>query len=93
MSSDVPAARLDLQRALDHGDMDQLTRRLILSALRKMVRDKPIRRAPGKRKKITDRVRANIDQLARTDMTMTEIAYAVGVRNSGRISEVLNGKR
>jgi transcriptional regulator GlxA family with amidase domain len=91
--SEVPRARRKLQRALDFGKMDDFTSRMIKEALALMFRETAVRRAPAKYRRITPRLRQSIHRLAQTDMTMSEIAQAVGVRSQGRISEVLNRKR
>jgi hypothetical protein len=91
--SDIPAAREALKEAKKIKDLPQDARNLINKALRLMWRDKAIRRAPGKPSNIGILKRAQIRHLARTtNMTMHQIAMSVGVRNSGRVSEVLNGK-
>ena len=44
--------------------------------------------------RISDDTKAQIRALAySTDMTMGQIAERVGLRNQGRVSEVLTGKR
>ena len=58
-----------------------------------MRRDRPVRRAPATRRPITRVIRQQIHVLSGTDLTEHEIANEVGIRNSGRVSEVLNGKR
>lgn len=58
------------------------------------MRDPPIRRAsPQNHLRATPELRRSIQRLAVSDLTMHDIADAVGVRNIGRVSEVLNGKR
>ena len=57
-------------------------------------RQSPVRRAPVERVEIDDDIRAEVFDLAkRKKMTMHEIALEVGLRNGGRVSEILNGKR
>jgi hypothetical protein len=52
-----------------------------------------VRRAPAHPTKITAEMRREIRRLANTtEMTLHEISEVVGVRNIGRVSEVLNGK-
>jgi hypothetical protein len=83
-----------MQEALELDDtMDLVPRDLIEQALALMYRERPVRRAPAKTISITNGVRREIMRLARTRMTMNEIARVTGVRNQGRVSEVLNGKR
>jgi hypothetical protein len=57
-------------------------------------RASPIRRAPVERVYIDDDIRAEVIDLAkRKKMTMHDIARKVGLRNGGRVSEILNDKR
>lgn len=91
--SDIPRARELIEEALDLGTMDPEARQLIGEALELMYRERPVRRAPAKPVRLTYDVRREIHRLARTKLTMNEIARMTGVRNQGRISEVLNGKR
>ena len=58
-----------------------------------MTREKPVRRAKAKRVRITAAIRREIHRLANTGMTMFEIAQVTGVRNQGRVSDVLAGRR
>lgn len=64
----------------------------IEEALSMMTRSTPVRRAREKSKPITPEVKAQIRQLAKTDLHMSEIGHHLGV-NPGRVSEVLRGKR
>ena len=68
-------------------------RRQVRKAIGLMIREPRIRQAPSKPKIITPATRKYIFKLARTDHTIHEIANLTGIRNNGRISEVLNGKR
>lgn len=90
--SNIPLARELLFEALEER-RDERVRDLINQALEEMFREKPVRFAPSKRVAITGSVRREIERLARTKLTMVEIARMTGVRNQGRVSEVLNGKR
>lgn len=65
---------------------------LILEALSMMTRERMVRRAPDKSRKITPEMKETIRRLARTDMHVGEIAHRLGI-NQGRVSEVLSGKR
>lgn len=57
-------------------------------------RASPIRRAPVERIEIDDDIRAEVIDLAKhRKMTMHDIARKVGLRNGGRVSEILNDKR
>jgi hypothetical protein len=58
-----------------------------------MKRAPAIRRAKGGKTVITASTRRMIHNLAKTDMTMFQIAESTGVRNQGRIHDVLTGKR
>jgi hypothetical protein len=74
-------------------DLPADVKRLLEQALLLMKRDRPVRRAPATRRPITHIIRRQIHVLSGTDLTEHEIANEVGIRNSGRVSEVLNGKR
>lgn len=64
------------------------------NALRLMTRRSPMRRAPTERIEVTRKMKKKIVKLARdTEMTNHDIAIAVGLRNGGRVSEVLQGLR
>jgi predicted XRE-type DNA-binding protein len=58
-----------------------------------MMRDKPIRRAKGMRVKITPALRKQVIALSKTGMSQHQITSKVGLRNSGRVSEILRKKR
>ena len=90
--SDIPKARGLLHEIERMTNLQQI-RAQVRRALFHMVRAPRIRRAPSKPTNITPQVRKYIFKLARTDHTIHEIANLTGVRNTGRISEVLNGKR
>jgi hypothetical protein len=91
--SDIPLARTFLLTALKEGDMDDNTRRWIKHALRLMTRESPVRRAPAKKQRITDKQKAAARLLKYTNLTMHEIANKVGIANGGRVSEIMTGKR
>ena len=76
-------------------EMVSVAASLLARALALMKREPHVRRAPGKRQRITAAMRQKVIELARTKPTMTEheIAEAVGLRNAGRVSEILNRKR
>jgi hypothetical protein len=94
MSSDIPRARQILERALSYTDLN-IVRGEIRHALSFMTRVSAIRRAPAQRVVITAAKRKRIKKLARSypRATQHQIADAIGLRNSGRVSEVLHGKR
>lgn len=57
-------------------------------------REKPVRKANKRYVKITQARRSEIERLALDpNLTVQDIAVLVGLRSSGRVSEVLNGKR
>jgi ATP phosphoribosyltransferase regulatory subunit HisZ len=57
-------------------------------------REPSVRRAREVETDITDEMREKIAILARNrSLTMHDIARRVGLRNGGRVSEILNGKR
>ena len=93
--SEVPRARDYLHRArrMHKAEMSSAVYRLIGKALSYMTRRKQVRRAPPVRRPVTPLVRKGILQLAPTTLTMTQIARRVGLRNGGRVSEVLNPKK
>jgi hypothetical protein len=91
--SDIPKAREILLTTLQMFDLDPVVRRRIHAALALMTREKAIRRAKGSRSNLDNPTRRKIRNLSLTDMTMHEIADAVGLHNIGRVSEVLNRKR
>ena len=94
MSSNIPMAREIIQMVLAICNLDAVTRRHLHRALALMTRAKPIRRAPAKRTKIDPPTRRKVHNLAHiNEMTIHEIADATGLRNSGRVSEILNRKR
>lgn len=88
----IPRAR-DLLEEAKKFPMHPTATRLVDRALDLMYREAYIRRVPGKRQVIDYRMRRSIERLADTDMTMAQIATRLGIRNGGRVSEVLNGKR
>ena len=89
-SSDIPRARQLLLTGIELGDWDYVE-----AALPLMVRAKPVRRARTKQKPITSAQIAACKRIARLepDTHEHEIANRTGLPNSGRVSEILNGKR
>lgn len=56
-------------------------------------REKPVRKAHKRYVKITQARRSEIERLALDpNLTVQDIAVLTGLRSSGRVSEVLNGK-
>ncbi|MGY3278178.1 hypothetical protein [Bradyrhizobium sp. S3.7.6] len=93
MSSNIPKARELLSHVLNTAALSHSTRSTISTALNMMTRSAPVKRAPAVRQTIDRKLRSRVLQLARQDYTHHEIAEMVGLRNSGRVSEILNGKR
>lgn len=92
--SDIPRARELLSEIENMTDLVQI-RRQVRRAIGLMTREPACRRAPEKRIVLDYKVKARIRHLARynPELTIHQIAEIVGVRNNGRVSEVLNGKR
>jgi hypothetical protein len=88
--SNIPRARQLLQTGLETRDWDY-----VVAALTYMTRAKAIRRARTKQKPITQKQIQAAKRIAmqEPDTHEHEIANRVGVANSGRISEILNGLR
>ena len=105
--SDVPQARDELEIALNRLDDLQewvngtqrhidLTRQQVVRALSLMTREPAVRCAKRKHHvRITKELIREVISLAQNspDMTIHDIADVVGLRNSGRVSEILTGKR
>lgn len=92
--SDIPKARRILQELMESPRVGPHTKRQIGHALALMVRVKYCRRASAKRQVIDRKLRKRVRTLVQsTDKTMHEIADIVGLRSSGRISEVMHGQR
>ena len=91
--SNIPRAREILAIVLAHGEIDAASRRQITRALRFMTRESPVRRSKPRHMPITADMRRQIRRLADSDMSQYDIAERVGLRNAGRVSEVLSGKR
>lgn len=95
--SDIPLARKLFKELLlkyGTGDISTPVRRQIALILPLLDREKYVRRAPAQRKTINKNLRARIKRLVHnTDLTYHQIANKVGVRSSGRVSDVMHGKR
>ena len=89
--SDIPGARKILEALLEtHLDLEQAD--MIEQALGKMHRSLPARHTPV-RNTLTPEMKAEIKRLAETtDLSSGQIAAAVKC-NTGRVSEVLHGRR
>lgn len=93
MSSNIPLGRRYLEYVLAHCVIDAEARKYCRAALAVMTRDRPVRRAPNRHVRVTRAIRKRVRQLKHTDLTMHEIANAVGLSNGGRVSEIMGGKR
>ena len=92
--SDIPRARQLIEHVLDTENPSPEIRHYLKRVLRLMHRVPFCRRAPVKRKKIDRNLRRRVHHLATTtDMTMHEIANKVGLRSSGRVSDIMHEKR
>lgn len=92
--SSIPMARDIIEVVLDRGEICDTSRTALKMALSFMKRDAPVRRAPGRRVKITEPMRRRVRHLAaRTDLTMVQIAREVGLPNQGRVTDILKGMR
>lgn len=95
--SNVPLGRMQLNDIADLLEMNDISKTEAAQQIRVVVavhlcREKKVRRAPTKSQPVTPEMRAQIFQLARTNMHMSEIGHRLGI-NQGRVSEILNGKR
>ena len=92
--SNVPKARAVLHEILADRRVGPRTKRKVHRALALLYREKPDRKAPSKRQVIDWKLRKRVKALRRTtDLTQHEIANRVGLRSSGRISDIVHGKR
>ena len=92
--SKILRARAILQDILEDTSCPPDIRKQVRRALGLMYRVPYVRRAPAKRKIIDRGLRRRVRHLVgTTDMTMHEIANVVGLRSSGRVSEVMHHKR
>jgi len=67
--------------------------RYVRAALPLMKRAKAVRRAPTKQKPITGEQKRVVRALFHSNLTSHEIANRTGLASSGRVSEILTGKR
>ena len=90
----IHKARTLIYTVLDECTIDARAKSLLELALDEMWRAPSVRQAPRLRMQITPEIQSQVRALAySTDMTMGQIADRVGLRNAGRVSEVLNNKR
>ena len=90
--SNIPRARELLREIRVMTDLTQI-RRQVTRAIGLMVREPPCRRASPRTVRITPALRRRVRSLYRSDLTIHEIANVTGLRNNGRVSEILNGRR
>jgi ribosomal protein L13 len=97
MSDIVEARRLIAEAQLKRAEAMALQREadaMTARAVKMMVRKSPVRRANARRVFITDDMEQSIHAMAKDPrLTMHDIGIKVGLRNGGRVSEVLTGKR
>jgi hypothetical protein len=93
LGSDIPLARAHLYEAVAYCVMDATARRHCLTALSLMSRRSAVRRAPVHQQRITPEQKRRVRALQHSEMTMHEIANAVGLANGGRVSEIMTHKR
>lgn len=91
--SNIPRARELVYQVIQRIDDKNLKQKLI-NALGMMTREKYIRNAHPVHQLITDRMKRRVHRLnSNLNLTQTDIARKVGLRNAGRVSEILNEKR
>lgn len=73
-------------------DLAQI-RRQVRRAIGLMVREPPCRRVCVRPIRVNKAQRRRVHALRHSDLTMHEIANITGIKNMGRVSEILNGKR
>lgn len=95
-SSDVPGARELIEQVLlsQLSTLASYDRVRLRKALVKLYRAKPIRKAPPHRTVITKRKRERVRDLVHgSKMTFHEIANQTGLNNSGRVTDIMQGRR
>ena len=91
--SNIPQARLLVSRVISFIN-DGEARRILKEALALMTREKYIRHARLVSQEITPEMKRRVRKLSKDlNLTETDIARRTGLRNAGRVSEILNGKR
>jgi hypothetical protein len=91
--SNVPFARSCILLAINECHMDRKARDYCLKALRWMHRRKAVRRSPAKGRRITADQKRRVKAMVHSELSQHEIANAVGITNSGRVSEIMGGLR
>jgi len=93
VSSNIPRARAIITFVLDtYPNLPKKARNQLANALRDMHREPYAQRMAPIRQPITEKMRRRIFKL-QGKHTLHSIANIVGLRNSGRVSDVLHGKR
>jgi len=90
--SNIVRAREILREVIADTSSNYIAERLG-EALSLMTREKAVKKSRPVRVKITPHIRREIKSLAKQGLSHHSIATRVGLRNGGRVSEVLNGKR
>jgi len=89
--SDIAQARELIEQVLNFiPPLPVPAQRKLRQALVLMWREPPVRRAPAKPTIITAKIRKLVKDLNNTGLTEHQIAERVGLRNGGRISEILH---
>lgn len=90
----IHKARMLIATVIEECAIDARAKSLLLTAINETWRAPAVRQAPRLKMQVSDETKAQVRALAySTDMTMGQIADRVGLRNQGRVSEILNGKR
>ena len=90
--SQIIVARSIIKSVIDQCTIDRAARLRLNKALKLMHREPPCQHVTGKPQRITAKIRRRIHALHGQHNIHT-IANLVGLRNSGRVSEVLRKKR
>jgi hypothetical protein len=90
----IPRARQLIAEVMQHTGVDAPAKLKLGQALTLMRRKPAAHRGEAEPEEITPEIKAEVLRLARTTrLTYHQIADAVGLRNIGRISEIVNGLR
>jgi hypothetical protein len=90
--SNIPLARTLLTEILSTYKLRPKARRLLLKALREMTRRKPDFRHSREYKRLNPLERRQARTLRRKGYSLAKIARRIGIGNTGRISEAVNGR-
>lgn len=91
--SDIKRARDIIEDVLAQSILSGWAANQLQSALKLMVRRPPVKRVRAVQPRIDRTVRAEVRRLAAMGLSNHEIANQTGLRNQGRVSEILTGKR